>query len=401
MKLFKNYFLVFPIISILMLFMISDYKVLCNLVGSACSMALIALTIGNYNNEIFDEKNTKFYALFLLYYTLTSLFAFNFYSWVTYLLIYITLFIPFLILRFIIRINDVFLAKLIVSIFFVIWTAFCLISIKSSLEFPDIARLMCAYRPEFKDVINGGGYPMGYGAAILSAYLYYRLINGQVYSKYLKIIIVVELAIMFYMVTLINSFIILLSLLAGYVAVSINRFVNSRNKHAMYLGIAAFALIGYLLMGPFLQFMMSNTENDFWRKRWTETYYSLYEGKNSNHIDDRQERYDISLYGISESPIIGNGYRNGNGFDGDSVYIGNHSTLLDSLAQYGIIGSLPLFLYLLYPYRRNKRLGLDSSYLVPYGLMAVLNPIFNFFHVTVILFLIIPLLQYIQNDNRW
>ena len=396
----KDKYIFIPLVFLLMGFMISDYKVLCNLVGSITTLILLIYTKGNCGNNYYDCKNTRYYVLFLVYYTITSLFNFNIYSWFVYFLFYLILFCPFMLYRYIENRRNVSLAKTIIVIFFIIWTVFCLLSIKSCIEVPNLARMMAAYRPSFKDVINGGGYPMGYGAAILSGYLFYLILYRKVKNGFLKSIIILELAIMFFMVSLINSFIIFFGLLLSYAINIINR--NTKGPLILvYIVLGIIAIITYFFIGDILLFIAHNTSDELMHKRWMEIYNTIILGSNSNHVDDRQLMYDISFNSFIQSPIIGVGYKFGNIFAlGDLKYIGNHSTILDTLAQFGIIGAIPVFHFLLYPYRRNRRLKYDSSYLVPFAFMACFNPIFTCFHAMLIVYLIIPLIQLLRHNDK-
>ena len=117
------------------------------------------------------------------------------------------------------------------------------------------------------------------------------------------------------------------------------------------------------------------------------------------HVDERERVYQISIDGFIKSPVFGNGYKNGNAFESEGTNgIGNHSTVLDSLSQFGIIGALPLFLFLLYPWRRARSKGEDWGYIIPFFIMACLNPVIKCFHLMVILFLIIPCMEMIKCD---
>ena len=398
----KDKLIFIPLVSLLMGFMISDYKVLCNLVGSIATLMLLIYTQGYCGDDYYENKNTRYYVLFLVYYTITSLFNLNIYSWFVYLLFYLILFCPFILYRYIENSRNISLVKVILVIFFVIWTVFCILSVKSCIEVPDLARLMAAYRPSFKNVINGGGYPMGYGAVILSTHLLYLILNNKIKSRLIRWLVFGELILMLFMVMLINSFIILCGLLIGYGIIILNRITkNSKSRLFTYFFFGIVAIVVCVFIGEILLFIADNTTDDFWHKRWMETYNSIINGNDSNHVEERQLMYQISFDSFLQSPIFGVGYKFGNVFSlGDFTYIGNHSTIIDSLAQYGIIGATPLFLFLLYPLKRNIMLGHDSSYLVPFALMSCLNPIFHNFHPILIVYLIIPLTQLLIQDDE-
>lgn len=398
-----KYFLL-PILVIMMAFMISDYKVLCNMVGSACTVLLLIYISGKYYSGVVEKKYSTYFILFLVYYTLSSLFEFNPSWWIRYLIYYLMLFSPFLLCNYILGGNDRTLIKYILGAFFIIWTVFCVLCTQSCMAIPDLARLMAAYRSEYYQMINGGGYPMGYAAVILSTFLFNQLLSGNIKSKFWRIFFYAQLGMMAIMVLTINSFIILVGLIIGYGINIIGRVAKTGSSRIFsYVTIGMFSLVIYLNIGSILLFLVNNTQDEFWHHRWVETYDSVVLGQDSHHIDHRQEMYDISLEGFKENPVFGVGYRYGNSFDHDSTFkVGNHSTILDTLAQYGIVGAIPLFLFLLYPVVNNRRKGFNSNYLIPFYIMAYLNPIFTCYHAMVVIYLIIPLMQhYLINDEEY
>lgn len=389
--------LLVPIMLLCMTVMISDYKVICNIIGSVCSsfMILYVYIKGGISFSGLEKKSIKYILFFLLYYTITSLFAFNFNYWITYLLYYIILFTPFLLCKYVTTNFSKKTLKFIVFIFFVVWTAFCLICLKSCIDYPALAREMTANRKMFEYVINGGGYYMGYGSAVLSVYLFERLINGHISNLFYRLYSLGLIALMIVLIFYINSYVIFVATSLGFGVCIVGKI--SRNTGARvisYLIIGILALILYLNVSNILTFMIDNTKDPFWNKRFTETYEAIVLKQNSNHVDSREEVYQISIDGIKQSPIFGVGYKYGNVFDHDSTHgVGNHSSILDTLAQYGIIGGLPLFLFLFYPWRKNSLLHNPRYYLIPFYAMLYLNPIFTCYHTMFLVYLLIPILQ--------
>ena len=203
-------------------------------------------------------------------------------------------------------------------------------------------------------------------------------------------------------VLVINSFIILLSMLVGIIVSTINRISSiSGSKIISYMLFLSIFIIFCFNIRGILNFLIENTENDFWSKRWTETYASVVLGQNSNHVDTRNYVYQVSIDGFCKSPIVGNGYKFGNIFEKDNmVWVGNHSTFWDTLAHFGLIGGIPLFVFLLYPLRRARKDGEDLVYLLPFYIMLCLNPVLNCYHVMLIIYLIIPCLQKLINTDN-
>ena len=388
---------ILPIYILCMLVMVSDYKVVSNIVGSITTLLTILFLIVNKNNNYssFEKKNVSYVFIFLIFYVLTSLFNFNMYPFFTGFIVYLMVLTPFFLFLYIYHTKNVKFMKILLVCFVIIWNIFVFLCFKTCLEFPNLARYMASHRELFIDVINGGGYPIGYGSAILTTYLFTHILNGSFKGLLVKLFVIIEIVFMIMTILVINSFIILLSLLVGLFVAFINRFAKTANsKFFYYCFFGVVLLIVYINIASILIYVLNNIDNSFWNKRLSESYATIVLERNSNHVDERERVYQISLNGIAESPIIGNGYKFGNVFNKDEANgVGNHSTLLDTLAQFGLIGGIPVLLFLLYPLRNAIRKKEDYTYLIPFYVMSCLNPTFKCYHVMLIIYLIIPLMQ--------
>lgn len=384
--------------------LISDYKVLSNIVGSITTLITILyiLLSNKKKNEPLEHNASTYILLFFSYFIATSLVNFNPDKWFVTIMVYIMVFTPFFFYNYLYKSKDIKFAKALLAGFFLIWTIFLTLCFITCYTTPDLARMMAAERGSYYNIINGGGYYMGYGSAILCAYLFKRLLRGDFKNGWLKIFMIFEIVLMIATVLVINSYITLVALVAGLLIPTINTFAKSlKSKYISYTITGVVLLIIYFNAGPILGYLIKNTENEFWNRRLAETYESAINGDNTAHVDERERVYQVSIDGFFLSPVLGNGYKNGNAFEGEgSNYNGNHSTVFDSLSQFGIVGALPLFLFLLYPLRRAKARREDWDYLIPFFIMAFLNPVLKSYHVMVILFLIIPCMEMIKTHNR-
>ena len=386
-----------------MLAMVSDYRAINNqLIGLITTILTIfhLMTIGGIRCDVLERKTKNCLFFFLIYYTITSLFEFDFRSWVSSFMILIIVITPFFLCKYVKR-NTVLMKSIVIS-FFLIWGVFVVLCYKTCSEIPDLARMMTSDRRSFIYILNGGGYPMGYGCAILVTYLYNLLIFNKIRGFALNLFAISGIIFMIITVLVINSFIILLSMLVGIIVSTINRISSiSGSKIISYMLFLFIFIIFCFNIRGILNFLIEHTENDFWSKRWTETYASVVLGQNSNHVDTRNYVYQVSIDGFCKSPIVGNGYKFGNIFEKDNmVWVGNHSTFWDTLAQFGLIGGIPLFVFLLYPLRRARKDGEDLVYLLPFYIMLCLNPVLNCYHVMLIIYLIIPCLQKLINTDN-
>lgn len=402
----KGIGLLLPVYVLCMLVMISDYKAISNLVGSLTTItALLFVFINKRYNYSRLERSCFFYiCFFLLFYTLTSLFQFEAHSWFTGVMVYVMVFTPFILLIHLQHTENVAFMNYLVFCFIIIWNVFLVLCFTTCLAYPGLARAMASQRTLFLDVVNGGGYPMGYGSAILATYLLSKLLRGEFKGTVVKVLVVAEIVFMLITILVINSFIIIFTFLTGSLLVVVSKVTMTRKSAILsYCFIGVILLVIGLNIGGILKFLMTNTQDEFLQKRWEEVYYSVEENSNSNHVDAREYVYQKSIDGFINSPLIGNGFKSGNVYsqnkDEDSG-IGNHSSVLDALAQFGLIGGVPLLLFLFYPFKLSKIKNFDRLHLIPFYIMSCLNPTIRCYHVMLIVYLIIPSMETIFNEKK-
>lgn len=381
-----------------MIIMISDYKVICNYIGVVISSLLIVFILCAQHFS-FERRNIIICVIsFIIYYIITSLIT----GEIGKTIISVAYFnIEFLVLFFAIFLDKKEIVdahfvrkadRIILFYFFLTWNLFCIISIYHYLKTPDLARLMAAYRSEYKNLIIGGGYPMAYGSVVLCTYLFYKLVNKDIPKKYM-FFSVLEILLMITVVYLTNSFICLLTMTLGFIIC----FAKSTMRGTLFIFSVIFfcilAIIVYIYLEKILLFLLNHIQNDFIESRLQELYNEIVLDDTSFHLDKRASLYKMSINSFLNHPIFGVGYTYGN----DSTLhrmngIGSHSTLLDTLGQFGIIGSIPFYVIILYPIYRNHRNKENSLYLITFLIMLALNPSFSTFHLVLVVYLIIPII---------
>ncbi|CAI3259716.1 hypothetical protein CIRMBP1286_00418 [Enterococcus cecorum] len=114
--------------------------------------------------------------------------------------------------------------------------------------------------------------------------------------------------------------------------------------------------------------------------------------ENTALTSDRILVYSISLESILEHPVFGAG-----SLDEMYVSVGNHSSILDTFARFGILGSVPYLYTIIVPYRWNYRFmegRIQTTYRWCYAvfiLSACVNVMFNY-HTLCMILVIIPAL---------
>ena len=385
------------IIIVFMSVMISDYKAICNIVG-AVSATLITFIIV-YSRGFRIKRNSVLLCMvaFVGYYLATSFsngepdsifvalaFYFIEFSCIFALLYFVdgedTTFQSFITYR-----------RIIIS-FFVVWDIFCVIAIYNYMQTPDLARLMAAYRASYANLIIGGGYPMAYGSVVLSVFLFQLLVNKKIPKRY-RLITVFEILLLAVLVYYTNSFICDITMVLGWVVC----YARSTMKGSMLLisaiFIGAIVLVVYLNIGDILEWMIEINNNDFIEERLVEIYNAIVLSNTSYHLDKRSMLYEMSWQSFLNHPILGVGYTYGNvGALHRLNGIGFHSTIFDTLGEFGLLGSIPFLGICLFPVKKALEMQESPIYLVTFFVMLLLNPSFSTFHLVLVVYLIIPLI---------
>lgn len=338
---------------------------------------------------------------FLAYYTITSMLKGSFNDILESVLYFLIEFSSIFIFLYFLKSESLQYQRWLLTVFFIVWDIFCVIAIINYLRLPDLARLMAAYRSSYSSLIIGGGYPMAYGSAILSVYLFQTIIEHKKLDRGYRAFAVAEIVLLSILVYFTNSFVILISMLLGYVLC----FYRHTFKGSLYIVSMVFfftiILVLYFNIDSVLEWLLKINNNEFIEERLYEIYDFVVNDVTSYHLDKRSSLYEMSFHSFLMYPVFGVGYTFGNLGSLQRVSgVGAHSTILDSFAQYGLIGAIPLLGIIIYPYLRNRKMKYSSEYLVSFMLMLFLNPCFTTYHFLLIVYLIIPIIQsMIENEE--
>ena len=391
-------YIIYIITTINMAVMVSDYKAICNKVGAVCTLLLMLLLIYYYHGKLsyprLERRLMLSVVLFLSYFTLTSLIKGSIANTVESVIYYLIEFSSIFMILYFEKNGDNEGQKILLVIFFFLWDVFCLLSIYTYIKSPSIARLMAAYRSSYSSMIIGGGYPLAYGSAILGVYLLQNIIEYKNQNRNFRIAAIAEIALLTILVYFTDSFVILVSMLLGYLLCIFRHTFKGSFYIISMVSLFVITLVIFFNIQSVLEWLLNINNNDFIEKRLYEWYNLVANDVTSYHLDKRSGLYEMSIQTFLQHPIIGVGYKFGNlGSLQRTFGVGAHSTILDSLAQYGLVGSIPLFSIILYPFHRNGEKKYSSIYLLVFAFMLFLNPCFTTYHCLLIVYLIVPLLQ--------
>lgn len=401
----KNYTIIAIVLIINMAVMISDYKAICNIVGAACSVLIIGVILYSKRFVISFSPVIKCIFFFTLYYILTSLIKGSLDAVLTSVLYFNIEFTCIYLIEYLTNdnhysYNDERFDRTIVKWFFIIWDVFCVIAIVYYNMIPDLARQMAAYRASYVNLIIGGGYPMAYGSVVLGVFLFQILIEKKVSGK-LVLPVIAEIVLLTILVYFTNSFICMIAMLFGWIICYIRSKITGSTFIIIAIIVGVFGIVIYVNIDAILTGILALVKNEFIHERIQELYESIVLDQTSFHLNKRSSLYQMSFQSFCEHPLFGVGYTYGNdGALNRLNGVGSHSTILNTLGQYGIIGSIPMFGILLYPIKKAVELGESPFYLFSFFVMLALNPSFSTYHLVLIAYLIIPLIIRLINKEK-
>lgn len=190
-----------------------------------------------------------------------------------------------------------------------------------------------------------------------------------------------------------------LAFLITCISIVFGIFFVSKNKSAGVLLVKILISLSLILVAfnisnviLFLANLLSGTGNSGLSVRLYEIVDYLETGEQGYNFAGRVDRYKMSWDLFLSSPIYGNQ------FGTESVVYGGHSALLDQLARYGIVGTVPYVCFVV----ENCKKSLDVSRVVVIANLAFLAlSIFNttifVYQLGMVLFFVTPI---IANDDK-
>ena len=395
----KGLLLEFYIFAALSFLMISQLKDLANYIATLLYIFLCILSFSKLSGI---KRTTLMVCFFCIFYIISSIPNGDFFYCVKYTFYYLLIFSP--VLFFNIYIDDKNLKKDEIQfgllIFVSIWIVVSLISLRLYFQDSTIARSLTNDSSNFSETIIGG-YELAYGSVLLSVYLMGELLNTKL-LKPLKLLYIVLLCIMILLVFMTQSTLTSFSLILGIFTSFIMFVKNSRRKSIIVFSLA-FIAISFVLISLYydsivylLSSSFSTKDESLFSRRIAEVIGSVFYNDQTRHYNLRTSVVEQSINLFFESPFIGHGYKYGNIFYAGKVYgIGNHSEFFDSLARFGIIGSIPIFYIYCSGLRNIKHHRL--SLIVSFFVLIMFNPFISF-APNLALFVIIPFFERLNHD---
>jgi len=259
------------------------------------------------------------------------------------------------------------------------------------------------YAQNSRGLLLGGGYPVAYSSAILTVVLLHYILYSSL-NKKMKILligmVIVSVTHVFFTMSVITVFALIAGVITSFLFHGDKK--HTRNKQiksfiviAILLGLTIYGLMNIKQIGLWMINISGNISNDIFSYRIKELGMALFSNEETYHMGLRLNTLTSSISTFLQHPIFGVAYRVGNTYDLlNSVGVGTHSDILDSLAKFGIVGAIPLFLIYVYQIREirsRSRMDLGTSLWVTILVLSGFNPFISI-QTSFMLFIFVPLI---------
>lgn len=368
--------------------------------------------------SIWKNKAVKAFVYFYSYYTFTSLISVFITGDLIYILkINLTIlldFSPLFIFCYYKDKNKVVSIRLLKTIF-IIFFYYIIKAIIFYYKYPYAGRIINDYGYDGMSVALGGGYNLAYASVMLVLFLFTLLMDKEIHGRKQKILILIMVVVLLLLIITTGSTITILATFFGllfafllrYPNYSRRNYVKSDQDHVInmmrvfvFITIVIITIVNLTTIGEWIMAMANNQEGIV-ASRFSEfgakIAYGSAAGGQASGFDTRINLIKKSLTAFLSSPVFGLGYLYGyNPTLGQTFGVATHSEFADSLAKYGIAGSIPLFFTYYYILKYTK--ALFSWRLLPLvialSIMTISNPFISF-QPNLVLFYLIPSVCYV------
>lgn len=273
--------------------------------------------------------------------------------------------------------NDIRAAKVISVFCIVYFLIMAVVTLNAYSVVPGLSRIL-ANGDKAVVIERGGGdfitpFVAGYGAiygyaelAIVMLFAVFKNVN----NRFLKTILLGGAVFLIYVVVKAEYLFAVLLILMGLVFLLISK-MTSPPKKVVLTCVFLFAMLIFLLCGQYIFLWLADTINISNFSIRLREIAMLFGGNGYASGTDAGERlllYGISISNFLEAPIFGKG--TGVLFQ----TFGNHSTILDVFAKYGLVGGISLLIFYINPMRNISLKFSDSNkkgYSILIGIIGV------------------------------
>ena len=254
-------------------------------------------------------------------------------------------------------------------------------------EYPIASRLMATSSGDIYSKMGAGGY--GFAYSLMIAFPFLMEVRRTSKSRILKLI---YLAIMLFFVATIIKCEYTTCLLLLFVGVALHLMLRTN----MVLGIIALSFLPVLFVfedgvgNLFLYLADVFKETEVIAVRLRDVATGFLNSDMSTMESSRYSLYMESLNGFLQYPVLGSGLHG-------TIISGGHSTILDTLAIYGIGGFLAVLYSLTGSFKKiiksvdGRSKSIYLAVIIVFWLLTALNPTIYIYQLGIVIFLVGPL----------
>lgn len=382
-------------------FLLNGYGRTSNYISSFL-MVPVLLVIASSTNRMLPKKVANF-IFFYLFYCVTSVTNYSsIYYLISSCIIYnLLIFVPMFAGDYLVKFDN-HSKKRIFALLCLIWDFIALVSTITFFKSENGGRDFAA---DHTGDFLGGGYNAAFGSAILCVVLisYFFQYKSKLPNKGLMILTFV-LSVAHVIST--QSTITIVAMLVGVLLVfvygrdSSKNIVKRRISTAFIVICAILFIINVSAIGSLLIKLSGQVSSELYSKRLFEVGKYLLSGDATWHMNARLVTLTNSINTFFQHPLLGIGYKYGNTYSLLAANgVGSHSELLDTFAQFGLIGGIPfilIFIYQIKELNKSSPVYVATPLFVSFALLFCFNPFLSA-QSNFIIFTFLPLLFSITN----
>lgn len=365
-------------------------------------MVLAILKSGRALMRSFSEKKVSLLLFYLTYAFLSGLFVApteflskQFFSG-------ILLFSPIIIFNFYNNSNRLSKLKTVVIALVLVWIVTSIRALLFYNQYDEAARELASDSSLYGDIAIGGGYGLAFGSAILVSFsiLYYSYLIQKKRYRFIIWFAFLLLTIMVVFQTMsTTTFVAMVVGIIGSMMLYKTRTISDVTIR-MFL-LLVIGVILYLSMDSLLLMMsnfFSSQEGIMFSRLDSLTGMIAGDSSTGYYSSNRTQIPFDALKTFFKHPIFGVSYMHGNYYLNPRLYgVGNHCEWSDALANFGIIGGIPMLLIYINQCKSIfKNIGYSSfGLLLCVFILGFFNP-FRTFQSHLVLFFIIPAIMEIS-----
>ena len=248
-------------------------------------------------------------------------------------------------------------------------------------RYPEASRALATTKGDIYSKMGAGGFGFSYFLMLFSLLIFSKLKGTKLINKILGLLFILFLC---YTIIKCQYATCVLLLIIG---ITIALLQNAKGIGGIIVTSVVLLLVVAILIDStnvFTWFANQFKGNEILYKRFSDVANIFKTGDIDSMQNSRSELYMRSINGFLKSPLLGTAGMN-------ELLYGGHSTVLDTLAIYGIVGLSLLIIPFIALFKKiYKQKQLNWAILVSFVLLSILDPTIYIYQLGIVLFFLGP-----------